>query len=172
MKPRFIKALNLRGFTAEIVGGKLRVKPKLPEDLYTKVRKHRDEILLELAYDQGPIVNCRFCGALIGLVPYPDGDGWHWSECEQCGQSATYHFPHSYVLVDSKLLGEVIAVGSDCPRDHVGYSWPEIRQLQGADPELVKRIHEIKRKFPGATVEHDDGIWFEIAKQQTLEAAA
>ena len=67
-----------------------------------------------------------------------------------------------YWLINSRLLGEIIAVGSDWPHDkYVGYTWSECEQMLGCSPDLIKRIHQIKRKFPGACVSAGkDSVWW------------
>ena len=59
-----------------------------------------------------------------------------------------------YVLVSSKLLREVIAVGDDLPPNRVGYTWDEYHALQGASPGMVQFIHQVKKTCPGSRVEN------------------
>lgn len=35
------------------------------------------------------VSRCSQCGAEVELVPYPDGNGWHWYECGNCGNTET-----------------------------------------------------------------------------------
>jgi len=32
---------------------------------------------------------CEACGAAVALHAYPEGNGWHWYECDSCGECAT-----------------------------------------------------------------------------------
>lgn len=167
---RYLDALAKRKYSVRMVNGQLRIKPPLDPEIKPKVTRHRDEILLELARaGNGPRVPCRFCGEPVALVPYPDGDGWHWTECQNCGEAAIYRVTLPYHLIASRLLCDTIAIGRDWPREYVGYTWAEVESLRGAAPELLKAVHEVKRKFPGASVENKDGIWYEQA-QRNMEA--
>ena len=165
----YLYGLKKRGYTARMVDGQLKIRPKLTEKMRDQVQQHRDEILLELARaGDGPRTACHFCGAEVALVPYPGGEGWHWSECANCGESATYSKP--YHLIASRLLGETIAVGSGWPRNLTGYTWAEIENLRGSSPQMVQAVHRVKKEFPGAEVVARDGIWWEMSQQHCLSA--
>ena len=59
-----------------------------------------------------------------------------------------------YVLIDSRLLGETIAIGpGPYPAGVVGYTLDECRYLMCLWPAELQAIHKIKREVPGARVE-------------------
>ena len=159
--------LTKRGHTARCENGKLVVTPPMEPGLKAQVVEHRDEILLELARTtNAPRATCRWCGAAVHLVPYPNGDGWHWTLCEVCEEPGTHYVLPPYVLIESKLVGGTFALGEQCPRDYVGYTPAEMRHIVGLPEAMLQAIHKVKRKFPGAVVDAEDSVWMGFAKQE------
>lgn len=59
-----------------------------------------------------------------------------------------------YLLVDSAMLGERIAIGpGPYPAGVVGYTMDELTYLSVCDPEHIARIHEIKKQIPGTVID-------------------
>jgi len=170
----YLHGLKKRGHVAQVKNGKLVVTPPMTPHLKAQVAAARDEILLELARTtpDAPRSTCRWCGAEVALVPYPDSR-WHWTRCESCGEAGTHYVPADYVLIDSAVVGATIAVGDKCPRRAglAAFTWAECRRLLDATPEMIRAVCRLKRAMPGVTVEagsNDEGFWWEHPAEQLL----
>lgn len=137
---KYLTAFAKRGINVHYLDGELTLTPM--EKITPKMQAHIDEHIAEI------IAEMESDDTSIDIVGPP---------------------PKPYHLIASRLLCDTIAIGRDWPREYVGYTWAEVESLRGAAPELLKAVHEVKRKFPGASVENKDGIWYEQA-QRNMEA--
>lgn len=148
---RYIPHLRKLGFSVRLKpNGKIGIRPSMPPDLKAKVEKKEPELRAEL--ESMPVIPCPHCRNQI-RINREDNSGWGWYECSACDNTGTWYGSRPYMVIDSGLLGERIAIGHDWPEHRIGYTFAEVARLAGLAPEHIKLIHAVKKHFGGEVCE-------------------